>query len=174
MTTLSITIRRAVPADAELLSRLGRQTFADSFAVDNTPENMAAYLAASFNIEKQTDELAEPGSTFLIAEAGEETVGYARLHAGPPSEEITGPRAIELVRIYAIKEWIGRGVGAALMRACLDEAKRQGYQTVWLGVWQHNPRAIAFYEKWGFAKAGTHIFQLGDDPQTDWIMERGL
>ncbi len=172
MNNTFITIRRAAAPDADLLAQLGRQTFFDSFASFNTPDNITAYLAASFNLVKQSAELAEPGTTFLIAQVGDETVGYARLHAGPPEECVRGPMPIELVRIYAVKAWIGHGVGAALMQACLDEAARQGYQTIWLGVWEQNPRAIAFYEKWGFQKVGTHNFQLGDEAQTDWIMER--
>ncbi len=174
MTNSSIIIRRANPGDAELLAHLGRQTFADSFGDVNTPENMAAYLAASFSLEKQAAELAEPGTTFLIARIGEEVVGYTRLQAGPAEACVQGPRPIELVRIYAVKTWIGRGGGTALMRASLEEAARQGYQTIWLGVWEHNPRAIAFYEKWGFKKVGTHSFQLGDERQIDWIMERAV
>ncbi len=174
MSNTSITIRRATAADAELLTQLGRQTFADSFASFNTPQNMTAYLAASFSLEKQAAELAEPGSAFLIAQVGETPVGYARLLAGSPEECVQGPGPIELVRIYAVKAWIGQGVGAALMQACLDEAARQGYRTIWLGVWENNPRAIAFYEKWGFTKVGTHNFQLGDETQTDWIMERQI
>ncbi len=173
-TAPSITIRHALPADAGLLARLGRQTFVGSFGADNTPENMAAYLEASFSPAIQAAELAEPGSTFLIAEIDGTPAGYARLHDGPPPEPgiVTGPRPVELVRIYSVKAWIGRGVGAALMQACLDEAARLGYQTIWLGVWEHNPRAIAFYQKWGFEKAGTHAFRLGDELQTAWIMQR--
>jgi GNAT superfamily N-acetyltransferase len=167
-----ITIRRALPADAELLARMGRQTFSDSFAADNTPENMAGYLDSAFSPEIQAAELADPGTTFLIAEVGWTPVGYARLYAGPPPEAVTAPRPVELVRIYAVKAWIGRGVGAALMQACLEEAAYQDYSTIWLGVWQRNPRALAFYEKWGFVRAGTHTFQLGDEAQTDWILQR--
>jgi GNAT superfamily N-acetyltransferase len=99
-------------------------------------------------------------------------VGYARLYAGQPPEAVTAPRPVELVRIYAVKAWIGRGVGAALMQACLEEAAYQDYTTIWLGVWQRNPRALAFYEKWGFVPAGTHTFQLGEEAQTDWILQR--
>ncbi|MDD5370547.1 MAG: GNAT family N-acetyltransferase [Anaerolineaceae bacterium] len=170
----TITIRRALPADAELLARMGRQTFFDSFAADNTPENMAAYLDSAFSPKIQAAELADPHSTFLIAEVEEIPVGYARLFAGPPPEAVTAPGPVELVRIYAVKDWIGRGVGAALMQACLEEAAYQDYRTIWLGVWQRNPRALAFYEKWGFERAGTHTFQLGNEAQTDWIMQRPI
>jgi GNAT superfamily N-acetyltransferase len=79
-----------------------------------------------------------------------------------------------LLRLYTRKEWIGCGVGAALMQACIDEAKQRGCDTLWLGVWEHNARARAFYGRWGFQQAGSHIFQLGDDPQTDFLLQRAL
>lgn len=167
-----LTIRHATPDDAALLARMGRQTFTDSFAADNNPEDFAAYLESAFSPEIQAAELAEPGSTFLIAEHEGTPVGYTRLRTAEPDAAVNGPRPVELVRIYAVQEWIGKGVGSALMQACLDEAARQGYETVWLGVWERNPRAIAFYERWGFKKVGTHIFNVGSDPQTDWIMQR--
>jgi GNAT superfamily N-acetyltransferase len=172
MEQTKITIRYATTADAALLAELGTTTFYETFAADNTPENMAAYLAASFSPEKQTAELADPTSLFLIAQIEDMTVGYARLKEGQAPAAITGLRPIELVRIYSRKEWIGQGVGAALMQACLDEAEKRGCDTIWLGVWEHNLRGQAFYRKWGFAEMGTYIFQLGDDPQTDLLMQR--
>ena len=87
---------------------------------------------------------------------------------------VGGAKPIELVRLYASREWIGRGVGAALMRACLEEARGAGYETIWLGVWERNARAQTFYEKWGFRAVGEHVFQLGSDPQRDILMERLL
>jgi ribosomal protein S18 acetylase RimI-like enzyme len=167
-----IDIRPAVAADNHLLSELGRRTFSDSFAAENTPENMRTYLEASFSPQIQAAELADPDSLFLIAEVEGETAGYARLHTGTAPSFLNARQPIELARIYADRPWIGRSVGPALMAACLQEAARRGCDLVWLGVWQHNPRAIAFYRKWGFEIAGTQRFQLGDDLQTDWVMRR--
>jgi ribosomal protein S18 acetylase RimI-like enzyme len=172
MSEPSIEIRRATAADNLLLAELGAQTFRDTFGPDNTPENMAAYLASSFSPLRQASELADPVSSFLIAEVEGATVGYARLKEGQPLEAVVGPRPIEIVRLYAVKEWIGRGVGAALMRACLDEARTRGCDVIWLDVWEHNLRARAFYRKWGFSEAGTQPFKLGDDMQTDLLMRR--
>lgn len=167
-----LTIRYATIDDNLLLAELGARTFYDTFAADNTPENIARYLAASFSPEKQAVELAEPGSVFMIAEIGETVVGFARLKEGPAPECITGDRLIEIVRIYAYKEWIGRGVGAALMQGCLNEATKRGCDTVWLDVWERNSRAIAFYHKWNFVEVGTQKFQLGDDLQHDLLLQR--
>lgn len=169
-----LTIRRATPEDAGLLAELGALTFSETFAADNSPEDMAAYLAASFNLVQQTAELNEPTSTFFIAEVGGLAAGYAQLHAGEPAEGVEGPKPVELVRLYVSREWLGRGVGEALMRACVDGARRAGHETIWLGVWERNGRAQAFYRKWNFRAVGEHVFHLGSDPQRDILMERAV
>jgi diamine N-acetyltransferase len=165
-------IRSATARDAALLAELGARTFSETFGPDNTPEDMAAYLGAAFGPEKQAAELADPRTTFFIAEIDGAPAGYAVIRAGVAPECVTGARPIELARLYACREHIGRGVGPVLMRACLDEAHRAGFQTLWLGVWERNVRAQAFYRKWGFNVVGAHVFQLGSDPQTDLLMER--
>jgi len=172
--TPDVRLRRANPDDASLLAELGARTFSETFAADNNPEDMAAYLASSFNLAQQTGELADPASTFLIAEVDGVAAGYAKLHAGEPEEGIEGAKPVELVRLYVLREWFGRGVGEVLMRKCVDEARRAGHETIWLGVWERNGRAQAFYRKWNFRAVGKHVFQLGSDPQTDILMERAV
>lgn len=167
-------IRQATIADAALLANLGARTFADTFAPHNTAENMDAYLKSVFGPEQQAAELQDPRSTFLIAELEGVAAGYAKLHAGDALTGVTGPRPLELVRLYVLANWHGRGVGAALMRACLEETQRTGYETLWLGVWEHNPRARAFYRKWDFREVGAHRFQLGADTQTDLLLQRSV
>ena len=169
-----LTIRRGTVDDAALLSELGARTFSDTFAADNTPEDLAAYLAASFNVAQQTEELEDPGSTFLIAEVDGRAAGYAKLHDGEPEKGVEGANPIELVRLYVSREWLGSGIGAQLMSACIDEARQAGHETLWLGVWEGNPRAQAFYRKWNFRPVGEHVFQLGSDMQRDLLMERTL
>ncbi len=165
-------LRYATTADNTLLAEVGAETFYDSFAADNTPENMAAYLASAFSPEKQARELADPASRFLILEAEGLTVGYAHVKFGEAPAAVAGRKPMEIVRFYARKPWIGKGVGARLMQACLQEAEREGCDVVWLGVWERNTRAIAFYRKWGFVEVGTQLFLLGDDPQRDLLMAR--
>ena len=167
-------VRRARAEDAALLAELGARTFEETFAADNRPEDMSAYLVSSFGQAQLAAELADPQSLFLIAEIQEVAAGYAKLRAGVAPERVTSKKPIELERLYVSLEWLGRGVGAALMRVCIAEAVQKGYRTIWLGVWQNNHRARTFYRKWNFREVGEHIFQLGDDPQTDILMERSL
>jgi ribosomal protein S18 acetylase RimI-like enzyme len=169
-----LSLRIATKSDAERLALFGRRAFEIAFGPLNTPENMAAYLDKSFTTEIQAAELADPKSVFFIAERDGQMQGYARLLEGPADPNVAAERPVELVRIYARPGETGRGVGSALMKACLEEAAQRGCDVIWLGVWQENPRAVAFYERWGFRKVGTHTFQLGDDAQTDWIMQRGV
>lgn len=169
-----LAIRRANREDAGLLAELGARTFAETFAIDNSPEDMAAYLAASFNLTQQLAELADPAATFLIAEVGGVAAGYAKLRAGDPLEGVEGANPVELVRLYVLREWLGRGVGQALMRACIDLARQAGHRTIWLGVWERNGRAQAFYRKWNFRVVGEHVFQLGSDSQRDILLERAV
>ncbi len=167
-------IRQGKAEDAALLAELGARTFSETFAADNTPEDMAAYLASAFSPEQQAAELADPHSTFHIAEKDGVAVGYSMLRSGNEPPGVTGDRPVELVRLYVSRENLGSGVGAALMQTCIDEAQQRGYKTLWLGVWEHNTQAQAFYRKWNFIEVGTHAFQLGEDRQTDILMQLSI
>ena len=175
MTQISgLTIRRGTVADAGLLSELGARTFSETFAADNTPEDLAAYIATSFNITQLTSELEDPASIFLIAEVDGRAAGYAKLHDGQPEKGVEGANPVELVRLYVSREWLGRRVGEQLLHASVDEARLAGHDSIWLGVWERNARAQAFYRKWNFRDVGEHVFQLGADQQRDIVMERTL
>ncbi|MEP6920356.1 MAG: GNAT family N-acetyltransferase [bacterium] len=170
----NVVIRRGSPDDADLLAQLGSLTFSETFAIDNTAQNMSDYLASAFNPDQQAAELSDPECLFQIAEIDGVALGYAMLRSGNVLHEVTGSKAIELVRLYVSRDAIGSGVGAALMRACIDDAQSRGYETLWLGVWEHNTRAQAFYRRWNFHEIGTHVFHLGDDAQTDLLMQRSI
>ena len=164
-------IRYGITGDAKMLSELGAKTFYDTFAKDNTPENMAAHLKNYFTPEIQSAELANPNYIFLIAENERKPIGYAQLNLNSIEGFLSGTKTLEVRRIYASQEYIGKGVGKALMQAAIDESKHRGCDSIWLGVWEKNPRAIEFYKKWGFKEVGSHIFTVGDDPQRDFVME---
>jgi len=157
---------RALAAERRM-EQLAVQTGGSAFIPRTTSDLETAF-------KQIAADLADPRCVFQIAEADGVALGYAMLRSGTTPEQVTGERPIELVRLYVSQDSLGSGVGAALMRACLDEAKRDGYQTLWLGVWEHNNRAQTFYRKWNFREVGTHLFQLGDDPQTDLLMQRRI
>ena len=172
-------VRAAAVADAVPLSRLAASTFRETFERDNTPEDMERYLAEAFSPGLQAAEIDDPLGVMLLAECvGEsgdaEMVGYAHLLSGPVPQAVTGPTPLELKRLYVVRAWHGRRVAQALMDAALIAARRRGAQTMWLGVWERNARALAFYTRYGFTRVGEHTFMLGDDAQTDWLFSRPL
>lgn len=170
---MALTIRKGSTSDLELLQRVGRKAFADTFSEHNTEEDMSLYLDKSYSAEKISAELDDPDGIFLIAFDGENCAGYARLRRIENPDGVTGS-AIEIERLYAVSECIGKQVGKNLMDACLDYARENHFETVWLGVWEKNLRAIRFYEKYGFVKFGEHVFMLGLDAQNDWLMKKTL
>ena len=157
-------------ADAERLAAFAARTFTDTYAAHNTPEDMRDYLARAFGVEQQSKELADPAMLTVIGEADGELVGYAQLKRGKGPAIVSSERAVEIYRFYVDRPAHGTGVAQRLMAAALEAAKDLGGEVAWLGVWERNPRAIAFYMKSGFRDVGTQIFQLGSDRQTDRVL----
>ncbi len=166
-------IRIATLAD---VAPLAEQTFRDTFAADNSAEDMDAYVRTSLSLDQLRAEIEDATNTFLLAFASDaqRPVGYAKFRTSTADPNVSGPRPVELERLYVDQRALGHGVGAAIMQACLDRARAAGFETMWLGVWEHNERAKAFYAKWAFRTVGSHVFQLGADAQTDLIMQRPL
>ena len=171
-----IQIRQATLEDAKLLTDLSYTTFWDAFAhhPKNAPEDLKRYMRQAFTVEQLSAELSDENSVFLIAEIDGKSAGYAKLIIGSIEDGITATRPIELSRLYAHQEFLGKGVGQNLMDACFEFAISNNHDVVWLGVWEYNPRAQRFYEKNGFREVGRHTFQLGSDPQTDLLMQCDL
>ena len=169
-----ITIRFATITDADLIADMSRQTFYETFAVSNTKANMDIFMNKTFTKEALMNEVGTPGNIFFLAYDGDEPVGYVRIHQSANPPELVNANAIEIARIYATTNAIGKGVGKILMQQCIAIAMEKKKDTIWLGVWEHNQRAINFYSKWGFEKFGTHVFILGEDAQTDWLMKKSL
>ncbi|PWK27919.1 ribosomal protein S18 acetylase RimI-like enzyme [Arcicella aurantiaca] len=165
-------IRIANITDVEQLCEIGAKTFVETYGNQNTPENLQAYLDEKFNEKQISDELTTPNTIFLLVEQENEIIGYAKLRVN--LVENPDQKALEIERIYITKQYHGQKLGALLMQGCIDTALENNYTSLWLGVWEHNPKAIAFYQKWGFEVFGTHIFQLGDDAQTDFLMQKKL
>ena len=169
-----VEIRMARPEDAGMIAELSRRTFYDTFAGENTAENMEKFMNEQFTYDALVKEVHAPGNIFIIAEVGAEAVGYARLRESAPPSQVDELPSIEIARIYALQTMIGRGVGNALMKRCVEIAYEMGKRVVWLGVWERNQRAIQFYMRWGFEKFDEHNFVLGDDVQKDWLMKKML
>lgn len=171
---MTLTIRRATADDGAALAELATRTFRDTFGADNTPEDLAMHLESAYGVTQQAREIADPTIHTLVADDGGVLVAFAQLHRGRAPESVTGPEPIELMRFYVAMGWHGRGLAQQLMSRAVDVAKEAGAETLWLGVWERNPRAIAFYRKMGFVDVGSHVFVVGTDPQTDRIMVRPL
>jgi diamine N-acetyltransferase len=172
---MSLTVTRiAGTADARLIANLSRKTFYDAFAKDNTEADMEQFMNETFTLESLIKEVEEGDGIFLLAFINDEAVGYVRMREKNNENILANVNAIEIARIYATQESIGKGVGKALLEHCMQIAREQKKDVIWLGVWEKNERAIAFYKKHGFEKFGEHIFLLGSDPQTDWLMKRAV
>ncbi len=167
-----ITIHIASNDDAELIADLSRKTFYDSFAAYNTKEDMDKFLNEQFTKDALMKEVSTENNIFLLAYNDKTPVGYVRLRENNIPPSLGTNRAIEVARIYAVQDSIGKGVGTTMMRKCIDIALEKNYNTIWLGVWEHNQRAIDFYKRWGFEKFDEHDFILGNDVQKDWLMKK--
>lgn len=180
---MPVTVRPATPADAARLSAFARRSFDETFGADNTPADMGEYLDSAFTPARQATELRDADAAILVAEVaaaaegdGQPAIaGYAHLVLGgdaPPC--VAGPAPAELKRFYVDRAFHGRGIAAHLMDAAIATAVARGARTLWLGVWERNARAIAFYAKRGFADVGAQRFVLGSDVQTDRVMMRAI
>jgi diamine N-acetyltransferase len=169
--TRHLALYDAVPANAAALAEFGARTFFESFAADNTTEDMRRHLESAFSSEKQRREIEDPNiDTLILTDGNARWIGFAQLRAHSVSEGVPEQGSIELWRFYVDKSWHGQGVAAALMAGVKLRAKRRGASTLWLGVWERNARAQAFYRKHGFGKVGSKVFVVGNDPQTDDVL----
>ncbi|HEX5725606.1 MAG TPA: GNAT family N-acetyltransferase [Longimicrobiaceae bacterium] len=164
--------RRAEAGDAAALSAFASRLFEDTYAQQNTPEDMRAYMAENFSPERQAAELADPATLYLLGEADGRLAAYVQLYAGPAPPSVAARAPLQIARFYVDPQWHGQGLAGEQMRACLAHAMSAGHDVIWLAVWKQNPRAIRFYEKHGFAIVGTTTFVLGADVQEDHVMMR--
>jgi ribosomal protein S18 acetylase RimI-like enzyme len=160
--------------DVERLQAISRVTFSQTFSAHNSPEDMAAYLDNSYSIHKLTEEIENPNSEFYFAKDGETVVGYLKINTGDAQTEKKDLSAFEIERIYVDEAYLGKKIGQLLFSKAIDLAKAKNVTYVWLGVWEENHRALAFYNKNGFVPFDKHIFKLGNDEQTDIMMKLTL
>ncbi len=169
-----IDIRPATSNDAAALASLAETIFRDTFTTGTSTADMDLYCARSFGPEIQQKEILDTGLTTLLAQIDRELVAYAQVRLEAPHAAIAAKRPSELCKLYVRREWQGRGVAQGLMTQAMATAAGAGADYIWLGVWEHNPKAIAFYRKYAFKPVGEKIFQLGDDAQRDLILGTAL
>lgn len=160
-----------VPADAARLAEFGARTFRETFAADNSVEDMDRHLASTWSPQLQRQEIEDPDvDSLVLADGHGQWLAFAQLRANHASDGVPAEGSIELWRFYVDQPWHGRGVAGALMQAAKQRALRRGASSMWLGVWEKNARAQAFYRKHGFQRVGRKVFVVGSDPQTDDVM----
>lgn len=156
------------------LISISRETFADTFGKDNSPEDMAKFLDESYNKEKLGAEMATPGSSFYFLKADGEVAGYLKLDVDDAQNEDVDPNGLEVERIYLRKSFQHRGLGKKLFEFAEEKGREWGKSVLWLGVWEHNENAKNFYASRGLTRFSEHVFVLGDDRQTDFLLKKAL
>ncbi|MFT5012864.1 MAG: ribosomal protein S18 acetylase RimI-like enzyme [Patiriisocius sp.] len=164
------TLRRANSDDADSLAQLAERTFREAFAAENIQSDLDVHCASYFSTEIQSREILDPNLVTIVADEAGELVAFAQVRPLSPKACVHGEQPSELNRLYVSSEWHGLGLAHEIMNEVLATAQQGGAGCLWLGVWEHNPRAIAFYHKYGFEVVGKHVFQLGTDPQQDLVL----
>jgi ribosomal protein S18 acetylase RimI-like enzyme len=170
----NIVITKATINDIDQLQKIGRQTFLETFSAGNTDENMQKYLDEGFSITKLKTELDDQNAEFYFATLDDNVIGYLKINFGLSQTELQDDKAVEIERIYVLKDYHGKAVGQLLYDKAIQIARQKNADYIWLGVWEENPRAINFYKKNGFVEFDKHIFKLGNDEQTDIMMKLKL
>lgn len=170
-----IRITHADASHTSLLANLALDTFRESFEKVNNPHDFKTYTSQAFTEAQLEKEILESGSQYILAYSNTTLAGYARIRdSNEVNDKFPDQKTLELHRIYVLEKFIGQGIGLALMKYCLGLAKERGAEIIWLGVWEHNHRAQAFYKKFGFEHFGSHTFMMGNDAQTDLLMKLNL
>lgn len=169
MNTIAITPVGII--DVLELQNISRTTFSQTFSAHNSPADMEAYLNSSYSIEQLSAELNNPNSEFYFAKEGNAILGYLKINVGDAQTELKDLNAFEIERIYVDEAFLGKKIGQLLFNKAIDLATTKKSSYVWLGVWEENHRALAFYNKNGFVPFDKHIFKLGNDEQTDIMMK---
>lgn len=171
---MNITIRPCLRSELEILRAISYETFDETFRKMNTPETIDRYLEEAFNPEKILSEWSNLDSQFYFMYVDADLAGYLKVNDAPAQSDIHDPESLEIERIYIRKAYKRKGLGAQFMTHALQLAVDMGKRYAWLGVWEKNTAAIAFYQKLGFQKIGRHTFKMGDELQYDWIMKKEL
>lgn len=170
----SFTIKPVSLDQLDALQRISVNTFVASYGHLNKPDNLQLHLDRNLNLEQLSAEVLHPDMMFFFGFVHDQLAAYSKLNVGQGQTEDYGPDFLEIERIYVLEHYHGNGYGRLLIEHAISQARALNKSSVWLGVWQKNPKAIAFYKHLGFKKTGTHTFTVGGDPQTDWVMQYNL
>lgn len=171
---MKIEILPCLTTQSELLRKIARETFLDTYAWMNNRQNMDAYIETAFSREAISSELHNRCSRFYILYADKKPAGYMKINDGPGQTEFQDPGSLELERVYIRKAFKNMGIGRKAVDYVVQLAVEMKKQHVWLGVWEENMDAIGFYMKLGFQPAGEHMFKLGEQDQKDLILKKNL
>jgi diamine N-acetyltransferase len=167
---MTIRLTKCTHGDLHKLQEISNETFNDTFKEQNTPENMETYLERAFNLNQLEKELSNPSSEFYFVFFNNELAGYLKVNINDAQSEDMGNEALEVERIYIKRNFQKHGLGKYLLNKAIEVANVPNKTKVWLGVWEKNESAIAFYKKMGFVEIGAHSFYMGDEEQMDIIM----
>lgn len=171
---MTVNIKQCVLEDIHMLQEISYETFNETFGHQNSLENMKAYLEKAFNLQQLEKELSNRSSQFFFIYFHHEVAGYLKVNTGDAQSEEMGDESLEIERIYIKNKFQKQGLGKYLINKATEIAVEWNKKKIWLGVWEKNENAIAFYKKIGFVQTGTHSFYMGDEEQTDFIMTKSL
>ena len=171
---MTMNIKKCTHEDLFILQKISYETFNDTFKSQNSPENMKAYLEAAFNLKQLEKELSNRSSEFFFVYFNNEIAGYLKTNTSDAQSEAMGAESLEIERIYIKNEFHKHGLGKFLLNKAIEIAMEHNKKEIWLGVWEKNENAIAFYKKMGFVQTGVHAFYMGDEEQMDLIMTKIL
>ncbi|MGG7620765.1 GNAT family N-acetyltransferase [Bacillus coreaensis] len=171
---MTINIKKCTLEDSHQLQEISYETFNETFKDQNSPENMKAYLESAFNLNQLVKELSNNSSEFFFVYFENEVAGYLKINTNDAQSEEMGDESLEIERIYIKNKFQKHGLGKYLLNQAIEIAMLRQKKNIWLGVWEQNENAIAFYQKMGFVQTGAHSFYMGDEEQKDFIMTKTL
>ena len=171
---MTINIKKCTLEDLQTLQEISIETFNDTFKDQNSPENMIDYLKKAFHIKQLEREISNTSSQFFFVYFNNEVAGYLKVNTDDAQSEEMGDQSLEIERVYIKRDFQKYGLGKCLLNKAQESAIERNKKNIWLGVWEKNDNAIAFYKRMGFVQTGTHSFYMGDEEQTDIIMTKTL
>jgi len=171
---MTMPIKKCTLEDSRELQEISVDTFNETFKDQNSPEQINTYLEREFNLQQLEKQLANRSSQFFFVYVNDEVAGYLKVNTDDAQSEKMGDESLEIERIYVKRKYQKHGLGKNLLNKAVEIAIEHKKKKIWLGVWEENEDAIAFYQKKGFVQTGAHSFYMGEEEQVDLIMTKIL